>query len=132
MKKERIVMGALVLGTAIAMSPSFGMATDPLQPVEEAMFVKSRCWKYEGEVRLLLHQDHHCRIIPSPSGKQFRGWPFDPNQLVRLDYGIRIPEEVQMAIESVISKKYPHVERYHAEKELGKFAIAYTPISPAE
>jgi hypothetical protein len=58
------------------------LESESRQAREKAMFVKSRCWEYEREVRLLLHLDH-CKSIASSSGKESSGWL----SLVNIAYG---------------------------------------------
>lgn len=97
------------------------------QGLEYAIFSKSKCWEYEREVRLLLHLAHCEKVVPTED-QQFYAWSFDPDQLVRVDYGIRIPDEIKSDIESAIEDKYPHVERHQADRALEEFSIRYDRI----
>lgn len=93
----------------------------------ESMVTKAKCWEYEGEVRSFIPEEIF--ITKEVSGHHLYFVPIQLNGILRIDFGIRFPEEESaQIIKDFRGKLDPEVQFYQAGCKQDKYEIEYRPL----
>jgi hypothetical protein len=95
--------------------------------VQTVIQTKSRAWSYEKEIRLFV-LPNYCTADSLADGTPASFLVFEPAAILRVDFGLLMPQDQQNECLAVLSAAYPHVTVFSAKYHPTQYALDYEQI----